>query len=364
MKTAQVGHLDDLGIQNQTGNSRVNGKVYDDEQFTQQLDQIIKVFNTTNGTRFSFPKNLLLTFLDLLSSEGITAPFVLVWPLDKKEGHPELVSVCEPGEWSIRNAATAHTQTHPAFDVWRKLTLSLVEVIQGKRDIETAFNVISIRDCLPQHTLLATTWHIDDIRKQFPFGTSDEELYQKLLGLESSLQNVAVSSGNDVIENLAYVNDVEVDNGIVILNAWAIKNAADGYGDTFIDEKTASDAMEKYGEENIRKGFVIIGGSSISPYIEENFLGFYEHMLELMKDILKHPGMENYLTSDKESSGLGVEVGIGTIVFEGTAYSMRRCSVCHCDFVLESSDDPSKDGPRQLEFDDICDNCISQGLIN
>jgi hypothetical protein len=188
-------------------------------------------------------------------------------------------------------AAVAGTQTHRAFSVWRKLTQALLEVIQGTRDVETAFNNIPIRDCLPQHTILATTWSIDDLREHFPYGTSNEELYAKLLELENSFGNAAVTSGNDVI---AYAFDEEVDNKVIIQDAWAAKDREAGFGHIYTDE---DEAIEKHGVGNIVKGFSITGGHSVLPYIVEHFRDFYEHKHELMGDILKHDGL-NILVSD------------------------------------------------------------------
>jgi len=189
-------------------------------------------------------------------------------------------------------AAVARLKSHRAFAVWRKLTEALVEVIRGNRDVETAFNDIPIRDCLPQYTVLATTWSIDDLREYFPYGTPDEELYENLRKLEKRLANAAVLSGNEVIEDEF---DDDIDNEVIIQVVWAVKDPETGYGDIYGDEQ---EAIMAHGAENIIKGFSITGGHSVRPYLEEHFRDFYDNFQELVDEIRKHDGLDMLLSCE------------------------------------------------------------------
>ncbi|RRJ54698.1 hypothetical protein EHV15_34435 [Paenibacillus oralis] len=183
-------------------------------------------------------------------------------------------------------ATIAATNNHRAFRVWTKLTMALKDVILGQRDIEMAFNQIDIRDCLKQHTVLATTWHIDDIRDRYPFGTTDEELFDKLKSLESALSNVANISGNEVIADNCPKR--ETDHEVIVRTAWATRNGETSYGDIYTDEGVA---LTDHPADDIVKGYIITGGSSIEQFIKKNFLEFYEDKRELMATILRFPDM-------------------------------------------------------------------------
>lgn len=84
-----------------------------------------------------------------------------------------------------------------AYRVLSLLQDAIGQAEQGKRSWDAIFNDIPIRDCLAQYTVLATTWHIDDIRDRFPKNTTDEELFDTLRGLQNGLSNGAVLTGND-----------------------------------------------------------------------------------------------------------------------------------------------------------------------
>lgn len=189
----------------------------------------------------------------------------------------------------VKVAEAASIKTHRAYNVWRQLTQSLVEVIKENRDIETAFNAIAIRDCLPQHTILATTWEIEDLRDHSPYGTSDEELYGRLLEIGSTLANVAIVSGNDAIADTYY----DINNLILIKNAWAFNDSETEILKIY-EEK--DDAINEHGDENLIFGFVLWGGHSVSPYIEKHFKNFYEGKQELMNEVLNHPDMSRLIT--------------------------------------------------------------------
>jgi len=185
----------------------------------------------------------------------------------------------------LKLAAVAEAQPHRAFRVWKRLTKALMEVVEGKRDVETAFNDIQIRDCLPQHTILATTWSIDDILEYFPYGTSNDEMYEKLQELEKNLNEVAVCYGHEVISDTF---GRQADNHVVVQEVWAVKDLEAGYGDIYLHEQ---DAIEAHGAENIFKGYSLSGGPAISSFLAEHFRSFYESKQELLKEIEMHDGL-------------------------------------------------------------------------
>ncbi|TVX85545.1 hypothetical protein [Paenibacillus agilis] len=61
---------------------------------------------------------------------------------------------------------------------------------------------IGLRKFIPKHTVLATTWHIDDIRDRFPSSTTDDALYDALSEIEAALSDAAVREGWEVISLL------------------------------------------------------------------------------------------------------------------------------------------------------------------
>jgi hypothetical protein len=87
------------------------------------------------------------------------------------------------------------------YRVLQKLMAGIHKAEAGKIPFAAVFNDIPIRDCLPQHTVLATTWHIDDLRDRFPKGTSKKKLFTELQRIERGLNDEAVRGGWDVIEN-------------------------------------------------------------------------------------------------------------------------------------------------------------------
>jgi hypothetical protein len=93
----------------------------------------------------------------------------------------------------------ANADRQRVYSVYRKLLGAILKAEASEISFAAVFNEIPIRDCLGQYTVLATTWHIEDIQDRYPKGTSDEELFQILLEQESALSDVAVSSGNDWI---------------------------------------------------------------------------------------------------------------------------------------------------------------------
>ncbi len=49
----------------------------------------------------------------------------------------------------------------------------------------------------------------------------------------------------------------------------------------------------------------------------------------------------------------------GGHLFEGDyLYTRSNCCKCGEDFVLTEHDNPAHDGPRVLEFPDVCDECL------
>lgn len=100
-----------------------------------------------------------------------------------------------------RQLAVKDKDAERVYRVLQKLMLGIHKAEAGKIPFAAVFNDIPIRDCLPHHTILATTWHIDDIRDRFPKGTSDKKLFAELQRIERKLQDAAVSGGWDVIEN-------------------------------------------------------------------------------------------------------------------------------------------------------------------
>jgi hypothetical protein len=86
------------------------------------------------------------------------------------------------------------------YQVMKKLKIAIIKAEAGKIPFAAVFNNIPLRDCLPQYTILATTWHIEDIRPKFSAGISDHELFQKLLELEKTLNTIAVENGNEWLD--------------------------------------------------------------------------------------------------------------------------------------------------------------------
>jgi len=86
------------------------------------------------------------------------------------------------------------------YGVLRKLLDGIQKAEKGEISFSEVFNAIPIRECVGQYTVLATTWHIDDIRDRFPEGTSEEKLFSELRRIEMCLQNAAVIAGFEVIE--------------------------------------------------------------------------------------------------------------------------------------------------------------------
>lgn len=86
------------------------------------------------------------------------------------------------------------------YEVFYKLKHAIHLAESGKIKFAAVFDSLPIRSFLPQYTVLATTWHVDDIRDRFSNETTDEALFETLQKLESGLNNVAVSSGQEWIE--------------------------------------------------------------------------------------------------------------------------------------------------------------------
>jgi hypothetical protein len=87
------------------------------------------------------------------------------------------------------------------YRVLQQLMEGIHKAEAGKIPFAAVFNGIPIRDCLPQYTVMATTWNIDDIRDRLPRGTSKEELYAELQRIERGLTDAAIRGGWDVIYN-------------------------------------------------------------------------------------------------------------------------------------------------------------------
>ncbi|MGG3471640.1 hypothetical protein ABES02_29755 [Neobacillus pocheonensis] len=128
------------------------------------------------------------------------------------------------------------------YSVYRKLLEAIIKAEANEIPFAAVFNHIPIRDCLAQYTVLATAWHIDDIRDRYPKTTSDDELFQTLLEQEDALSNVAVSSGNDWIEcELPSVRDEEDEEEL------AAETLCDWCDEVNSQEKTASKHCENCG---------------------------------------------------------------------------------------------------------------------
>jgi hypothetical protein len=204
-----------------------------------------------------------------------------------------IVSVVQQSDIE-RIFAQAQTNTHRAFRVWMKLTDALFQVIDGKRHPDAAFDEIAIRDCLSRYDVLATTWNIDDIRDHMPFYKTDEDLYSELLDLESGLNNVAVSTGNEVIADHF---PADLDQEVLIMKAWAVKDGQAGYGNIYTDE---DEAREEHTDEELLDGFTISGGESIRDFVEDKFRDFYESKEELLEEINQIQGMTEHVNDMSE----------------------------------------------------------------
>lgn len=52
-----------------------------------------------------------------------------------------------------------------------------------------------------KYTVGTTVWNIEDIRDRFPDTMTDEELFEKLQGIQGDLEDAAISAGWDVIDS-------------------------------------------------------------------------------------------------------------------------------------------------------------------
>ncbi|EJW14314.1 hypothetical protein M5X00_23205 [Paenibacillus alvei] len=92
------------------------------------------------------------------------------------------------------------------MEVYKKLTDQIERAENGQISFREVFNRFSVRDFLPQYTIVPTSWHVDDIRDRFPEGTSDEELMVELLKIERVLSESAVANGWEVINDCLIQN--------------------------------------------------------------------------------------------------------------------------------------------------------------
>lgn len=87
-----------------------------------------------------------------------------------------------------------------AYQLLEHLLNLIHDAEQGVISFEDIFSAIPLRDFLPPCRVLATTWHIEDIRDRFPEGTSDQVLIEQLRGIEGALKDAAVIAGWEVID--------------------------------------------------------------------------------------------------------------------------------------------------------------------
>lgn len=89
-----------------------------------------------------------------------------------------------------------------AYGVFNKLSENIKRAEIGEISFDEVFHNIPIRDCLAKHMIIATTWHIEDIRSLFPNSLSDDELFEKLEDMQDGITDDAVASGWDAINYL------------------------------------------------------------------------------------------------------------------------------------------------------------------
>ncbi|NEZ44421.1 hypothetical protein [Paenibacillus alvei] len=88
-----------------------------------------------------------------------------------------------------------------AYDVLAKLQAQIRRAEDGKIKFSQVFNAIDYRQCLPEFTIVPTSWRIDDIRDRFPSDTTDEVLYEALEGIERHLESASIYIGWEVISD-------------------------------------------------------------------------------------------------------------------------------------------------------------------
>ncbi|MVP02151.1 hypothetical protein [Paenibacillus lutrae] len=86
------------------------------------------------------------------------------------------------------------------YSVLKTIMEGIHKAENGLIPFAAVFNGLRIRDCLPEHTVLGSTWHISEIRDKFPTGTTDKELFSELRNINGRLTDAAISSGREVIE--------------------------------------------------------------------------------------------------------------------------------------------------------------------
>ncbi|MBJ6361761.1 hypothetical protein ACFOQM_10740 [Paenibacillus sp. GCM10012307] len=104
------------------------------------------------------------------------------------------------GRSEMKDVLTNNNEAQHVYRVLMNLGLAVSKAEQGRIPFSSVFYSIPIRDCLPEHTILATTWHIDDIREYFPEDSSDDHLFEKLREMEKAITDASVAAGWEVIQ--------------------------------------------------------------------------------------------------------------------------------------------------------------------
>lgn len=80
-----------------------------------------------------------------------------------------------------------------------KINSFVTKASDGEIPFESIYEHIQLREFLPETTVLATTWSIEDLREKFSEGTDDQDLIFALKDLSGALTLAAVISGQEVI---------------------------------------------------------------------------------------------------------------------------------------------------------------------
>lgn len=99
-----------------------------------------------------------------------------------------------------KKQACFDTDRSRVLHVYHQIRCAITEAEAGRIPFSAVFNHIAIRDCLPQYTVIATTWHIEDIRDRFPPSMPDDELFVILQEQARALENMAVRGGHEWFE--------------------------------------------------------------------------------------------------------------------------------------------------------------------
>lgn len=116
-----------------------------------------------------------------------------------EEAYEELESL---EDWLLSESDQSDEQVNADRDrvyrVLQTIQQSIQDAEEGKISFSQVFNRLDIRHCLPEYTVLPTTWHIDDLEVELgTLNLSPDELFDHLKAM--SLEDAAIRAGWDCI---------------------------------------------------------------------------------------------------------------------------------------------------------------------